>query len=258
MLVHAHDAADLRLRSREDIAAGLPTRSRASNVLAQVLTLYVGDHRISWPTELVALGSKDADTLVTALETRLREISDKAGFAFTEQASAGGVPASGGAVPAKGGGVPARAGGVPAVSGAGFGAVWTWLLHILLQDGINTNMAAAASLRVVIAKKQPLGPRVRYFLVAMTCAAHSANLVTCSVVQGEAAKIGDVRKTDLHSTVCSNTVRLFKYLLSDYWEEFVASTRDWVEETLLVRPWDKRDTVMRTACVDSRSCTRRM
>ena len=39
VLVHAQDAADLRLRSREDYASSLPTRSRASNVLGQVVTL---------------------------------------------------------------------------------------------------------------------------------------------------------------------------------------------------------------------------
>ena len=67
VLVHAQDAADLRLRSREDFASGLPTRSRASNVLGEVVTLFVKDHRISWPIELVALGCKNAGTVVSAL-----------------------------------------------------------------------------------------------------------------------------------------------------------------------------------------------
>ena len=39
-----------------------PPRSRASNVPGQVVMLYVRDLRISLPTELVALGSKDAET----------------------------------------------------------------------------------------------------------------------------------------------------------------------------------------------------
>ena len=103
----------------------------------------------------------------------------------------------GGGVPASGGGVPASGGGMFAFGGvlASGGGVWTWVLHILVQDGINTNMAATASLRQAVSDT-PLGPRVRYFVVAMTCAAHTANLVTGSVVQGVAAKIGDVLKTN--------------------------------------------------------------
>ena len=62
VLLHSQDAADLRLRSRSDYTLRLPARSRASNVLGQVVTLYVRDLRISLPTELVALGSKDAET----------------------------------------------------------------------------------------------------------------------------------------------------------------------------------------------------
>ena len=220
-VVHSQDAADLRLRSREDYASGLPTRSRASNVLGQVTALYVGDSRISWPTELVALGAKDADTLVTALEKTLRDISDKAGFACGSLLANGGAPASSG-------------------EPAGGGLVWTWVLHILLQDGINTNMAAAAALRKVVSET-PLGQRVRYFLVAMTCAAHTANLATGSVVQGVAAEIGDVCKSKLHLTIGGTAVRLYKYLLSDYWEEFVASTRGWVDRTLVVLSSDHRN-----------------
>jgi len=217
----SQDAADLRLRSREDYASGLPARSRASNVLGQVATLYVGDCRIAWPTELVALGCKDADTLVTALEKTLRDISDKAGFAHGSLLANSGAPASSGE-PASGGGV------------------WTWVLHIILQDGIPTNMAAAAALLKVVSDA-PLGQRVRYFLVAMTCAAHTANLATGSVVQGMAAEIGDVCKTALYKTMGGTAVRLFKYLLSDYWEEFVASTRAWVNRTLVVLSSDHRD-----------------
>ena len=220
-VVHSQDAADLRLRSREDYASGLPTRSRASNVLGQVTTLYVGDSRIPWPTELVALGAKDADTLVTALEKTLRDISDKAGFACGSLLANGGAPASSG-------------------EPAGGGLVWTWVLHILLQDGINTNMAAAAALRKVVSDT-PLGQRVRYFVVAMTCAAHTANLATGSVVQGVAAEIGDVCKSALHLTIGGTAVRLYKYLLSDYWEEFVASTRGWVDRTLVVLSSDHRN-----------------
>ena len=75
----------------------------------------------------------------------------------------------------------------------------------------------------------------------MTCAAHTANLATGSVVQGVAAEIGDVCKSKLHLTIGGTAVRLYKYLLSDYWEEFVASTRGWVDRTLVVLSSDHRN-----------------
>ena len=126
------------------------------------------------------------------------------------------------------------------MSAGGGVAVWTWVLYIIVQDGINTNMAAAAALRKV-ASDAPLGTRVRYFIVAMTCAAHTANRVTGSVVQGVAAQLGYVFGTALRKTICGTAVRLFKYILSDYWSEIAASTRDWVQRALLVLPSHKRD-----------------
>lgn len=75
----------------------------------------------------------------------------------------------------------------------------------------------------------------------MTCAAHTTNLVTGSDVQGVAAQIGDVLGTALRKTMGGTAVRLFKYRLSEYWSEFIVSSRDWVRRTLLVLLSDKRD-----------------
>ena len=88
----------------------------------------------------------------------------------------------------------------------------------------------------------PIGTRTRYFLVAMTCAGHTINLVTGSAVGGLIANLGDVGGFKLHATLCGTAVRLYKYLLSDYWEQFLAATRDWVERTLRCLPWERRDT----------------
>ena len=88
----------------------------------------------------------------------LRDVSGRAGFAAGVPVGGGvvpvgGVPVGGGVVPASGGVVLAGGGVVPAGGGvvlAGGGvAVWTWVLHIIVQDGINTNMAASAALRNV-------------------------------------------------------------------------------------------------------------
>ena len=80
-----------------------------------------------------------------------------------------------------------------------------------------TNMAAAALLLAMV-RAAPIGTRTRYFLVAMTCAGHTINLVTGSAVGGLIANLGDVGGFKLHATLCGTAVRLYKYLLSDYWE----------------------------------------
>ena len=38
------------------------------------------------------------------------------------------------------------------------------------------------------------------------------------------------------------SVRLFKYLLSDYWEEFLKSTREWIDKNSVVLSSDRLDT----------------
>ena len=76
----------------------------------------------------------------------------------------------------------------------------------------------------------------------MTCAAHSSNLVSGSVVRGLIADLGDVKGFKLQATLCGTAVRLYKYLLSDYWERFLEATREWVESTLQCLPWERRDT----------------
>ena len=203
VLLHVQDAADLRLRSKSLGMPALPRRGRASNVLANVLEFYVGECTIAVPSELVPLARKNANTLATALDLELRRVCAGAGL-------------------------------------AGDGP-WAWLLHVILQDGVATNMAAC-SLLLAVVRAAPLGPRTLYFLVAMTCAAHSSNLVSGSVVRGLVADLGDVKGFKLQATLCGTAVRLYKYLLSDYWEQFLEATREWVESTLQCLPWERRDT----------------
>ena len=74
----------------------------------------------------------------------------------------------------------------------------------------------------------------------MTCSAHTANLATGSVVHGVAAQVGDVCKSGLHLTLTGTAVRLFKFLLSDYWEEYIAATRSWVDKILVVKSSEYR------------------
>ena len=106
VVLHVQDAADLRLRSKKLAMQELPRRSRASNVLANVMVLYVGDCQIAVPSELVPLARKNANTLATALDIELRRVCTGAGLA------------SGG-------------GSAPAGDGP-----WTWFLYIIVQDGV--------------------------------------------------------------------------------------------------------------------------
>ena len=55
-----------------------------------------------------------------------------------------------------------------------------------------------------------------------------------------AAQVGDVCKSGLHLTLTGTAVRLFKFLLSDYWEEYIAATRSWVDKILVVKSSEYR------------------
>ena len=73
LCLHVQDGADIRMRSPDDEdPRAFMCRSRSSNVLDQVVTLYTNFERVSIPMELVPLGSKSADTLVTALDKALK------------------------------------------------------------------------------------------------------------------------------------------------------------------------------------------
>jgi len=78
---------------------------------------------------------------------------------------------------------------------------------------------------------QPLAPNTRYFLFLIRCATHQSGL---SAKSGIIGSIATVFGTCLHEAVTGVCVRLFKYVVNDYYEEFCIRVRDWVSETLEV------------------------
>ena len=103
-----------------------------------------------------------------------------------------------------------------------------WVIHLLIGDAVPTNDAAA---RVIWAsvKERPLGQRVRYFEMVVKCMVHQSGLsAKCGVIGSAASTAGDCHD------VTGVAVRLFKYLLNDYYEEFCANTYNWVFKSLSV------------------------
>ena len=116
-----------------------------------------------------------------------------------------------------------------------------WLIHWLVGDGVGTNEAAA---KILIAwlGAQPLAARVRYFLLVVKCANHQANLAIGSAVSGKTALAGSRyagsleaplvaralahAKKSVATEVCGAVVRLFKYLVSDYYADFLSNLHD--------------------------------
>ena len=236
-LVHVQDEAEIRLRSG-DIRDGpsLPRRGRASKVQAHVVTLVAGRSRVDIPTELEALGDKTAQTLATSLESLLRRIAG----VVLPQPSAHGVGAREPQPSAHGVGAreqQASAHGAGArleFSAHGGGAreeqAERWVVHIIVGDGIPTNLAAAKVLWACVQEK-PLGARSRYFVCVVKCGTHQAALSAKNGVTGSfAAAAGG----ELYKTIAGTAVRCFKYLINDYNEEFCNNVRCWVERELRV------------------------
>ena len=113
-----------------------------------------------------------------------------------------------------------------------------WIVHWLVGDGAATNEAAAKIVLATI-RRRPLPRELVYLLVVVKCANHQANLTVASIVAGRAATVaadsascwGDARKS-----VCGAVVRLFKFLVSDYEQEFLANLQELVVRRLNARP----------------------
>ena len=259
ILPFVSDAADLRMRSVLDSRPDTVSRSRSSKVQVHAVTLYAAGGRIAVPTEMEALVDKTAATLATCIERVLRDVVEgiicpsAAGVAQravpmmgspasggASLASSGAPPASSGASPASSGALPvssccspAPSGALPASSGA-----WIWLVHVFIADGISTNEAAAKLLWAMLREK-PLKPSLVFLCLLIKCMAHQANLSTGSAVKFRAAACAgsQIPGKALGESFCGAAVRLFKYLLLDYFEEFVRATHDWVDRHLEVLPW---------------------
>ena len=215
--LHIHDEASLRLRSFEDTEGAAPNRGKRSAVQQHAVWLQAADGAPQvLPVELDALQNKKALTLATSLDKVVR--------------SAAAV---------------ARR-GVPADEPAFFA-------HVLVGDGIATNGAAARILRAKY-EAAPVAPRFHYYQMVVKCSNHQANLVIGSLVEGAIAKevalqlevaaraeghrgeaaqgapdfagarsATSAAKEEPHNQASGHIVRLFKYLMADYYSEFFAA-----------------------------------
>ena len=98
----------------------------------------------------------------------------------------------------------------------------------MIGDGISTNMAAATQVLACLREKG-LANNSRYFLILVKCGSHQVALSAKYGVVGSAASAAATAPTAPES-VTATAVRLFKYLLSDYYEEFVKSTCRWTQK----------------------------
>ena len=210
-LLRIHDEASLRLRSSGDSAVGPPSRSRRSKVQQHSLQLRLpGQQPIRCFAELDALADKTAQVLATSLHK-----------AFM-----------------------IAAGTVATALGAAAMTQRPWFIHIVVGDGIPTNTAAC---KILLAwkRRDPLPHGVLYFLMCVKCASHQANLaVAAAVCKGPAlagahtsADLGESplaqryladRADSAAQSVCGAIVRFFKYLVSDYYSDFLANLQELV------------------------------
>ena len=196
-LVQIQDEADIRLRSENPRdGVAVPSRSRTSKVQQSVLTIHGAGEQLDVPLELEALGDKTAATLATSLERLLRSVAASI--------------------------LPKPQAATPEV----------WLLHVVIGDGIATNDAAGKILWACIQQEQ-LAPGTRYFLLVLKCATHQTGLCAKSAVIGRSAQAAG---GELYKAITGVASRLFKYVICDYFEEFVFSVREWVVQKLVVQP----------------------
>ena len=202
MLLHLHDEAALRLRSAADTDFGAPSRGRSSKVQQHVATVHFPDQpSLRWFTELDALADKTAQVLVHSLHRVMFDVATTVAKCIGQSSSD------------------------------------VWFIHILVGDGVSTNQAAAARLLQWI-RNVPLPSPLRYLLVLAKCSNHQINLALSSVVCGKSAMLSvraigkfaqlssaqrdaECRRSTAHKNVCGAIVRLFKYLVSDYYQHFL-------------------------------------
>jgi len=175
------------------------------------------------------LADKTAEVLATSLNQILREVAQTAEM----QADGSSAPETIG-------------GSAPETIGSSAQDARPWFVHILVGDGIPTNEAAAKILWAWV-KSERLPHRFRYFTLVVKCASHQANLAVASAVTGRAALEGarnTLRLTQGESPLaeralaagndspargaCGAIVRFFKYLVSDYYAEFVSNLQELV------------------------------
>ena len=217
------DEASMRLRSFQDPGNKKPSRSRSSKVQEYNSSLLAED-LLELYTELDALGNKTAETIATSFDRQLRHVA----------------------------GIVRQAIGDTAPINREY-----WLVEILVGDGIGTNEKAA---RIQLGEAWANPPfqgttaRILYFLMVLKCATHQVQRTAMSHTEGACAKLGsmnqraassaegaavgamraDLGKRGMHTHACGACVRLFKYLVNDYYEEFYANLKVHVSSKLTV------------------------
>ena len=107
---------------------------------------------------------------------------------------------------------------------------------MLMGDGIGANESAGKTLWACV-KERPLAPGARYFLLVLKCVTHQTALSAKSSVMGRAAATG-AGEGELYKAITGVASRLFKFVICDYFEEFVFSVREWVLRDLVVQAAD--------------------
>jgi hypothetical protein len=195
VMTHVHDEALMRVRSFVESLNSRLNRGRYSKVLNHVVWLQLDDDRLDWPVELQPLAKKDAPSVATGLLKVLQTV-----FECVQE----------------------RARTFPANKRVR-------LLHILVGDAIGTNEAAAK--RMLHHMQQvSRDSNVTYCLAVVKCGSHQSNLVVKVAVCG-----GLIPKPEDNCPIAGACIRLYKYLLPAYDEEFSASLMSYICRSLNFR-----------------------
>ena len=217
---HVQDEAELRLLSSDPSSRpGLPRRSRTSKVQMHVVQISCEGKTWDIPTELEALVDKTAATLATSFEKLVLSLLNE----LVPDGGASGDAVTGASVAATGASNHAqrlRRKTRPEV----------WFIHAIIGDGIATNEAAAKILLALAS--QGAFNAVRYVLLVGKCGTHQAALSATNGVMGRsaayaAAVAGEGKEFE---DVTATSVRLFKYLVPDYYEDMKLSSEIWIRD----------------------------
>ena len=203
-VVHIHDGADMRMRSSvsETFASSVgvslssPTartvtsRSRYSKIQNQYIDVVTSAERVPWFTELIAMAKKDAPTIATSL---IQGLDDILAVIFAQSEST--------------------------ASSSGERRI---VLHLITGDSIQTNFAAVRFVLAYFKLSSPWANRITYRVVFVKCGSHRGNMVCVTAVCGHPAKDPG------GSEICANLVRLYKYLVPSYGDEFASCLRNHV------------------------------
>jgi hypothetical protein len=127
------------------------------------------------------------------------------------------------------------------------------LVHVVVGDSVAANGAAAKRLLPLVQSHTSEADSVfrgwQYRLINIRCASHQANLAVRTAIGGQ------VRSA---TSLEANAVRFYKYLLSEYHEEFVLNCRTILADQLVVRHWVDLDEQERFAVREARTVSATM